>query len=1351
MRMSRYKVNRIGFVNFWLYDEEDFYFYDGKLLLRGSNGSGKTVTMQSFFPLIFDGNKAPERLDPFGSRDRKIEDYLLPEDFEGNENTGYLYMEFYDEDTKQYRTIGIGLRAIKNRGCEFWGFCITDNRRIGEDFLLFRERNLRIPLTKKELQTRLGTGGEFVETIKDYKAMVNKWLFGFPNVDLYTEFINLLIQIRSPKLSNSTKPSQLNQILSTVLEPLSDEDLRKLADSIDNMNRYKESLSDLQNEQKACSSLKTTYQEYNQSILYMKGENFLKYRQEENAIQKDIKENQNQLTLLKSAIEQDTLRQDELKVLKEELEHRKRNLDEKDLKNITSDLEEIEKRIRELETSTKEKEQKKLEKEDKLKYEENKIKKEIQELDNFERNFVSLIEDLTSYEEDISFDDAKFYLDDLKKENLEFKQMQSYQNTMKKRVQLLSVLSEITYKAYQKEQEIDVEKNSYAENKEILHQLEKNRTTISQELLDCANELKISFAKISEENTTLKFSQNELNNLYEIIDHLEKDLFIALKEKVSEKSIEVKEKITKEIADKEIKIKEYQTKIEELKQEEENIANVLIASLSDEDTKEYLNTNHIAYDYFFKTIRFKDEIEDTLQKQVESFLLETGLLTSLVTNAEITNPSIKTKFLKPGKITDKNLTTYLEALDTPFQKKVNQILQSISIKEDSLVKINADGKYQFAIIEGTTDKNHELRYIGEKAREKYIEKEKAKRALAINQYEKEINALKEKIISLEKNSTTLEEESKHFSYPNTIPACFEKLDKVDFDLRRMNEMQETILNTIKQKTNELKQIEEEIEENKKGYYGSTRYEVVNEIFKNTKIYTELVDTLANCFNEYRIKNDFVIHYRETILSLQDDIDSIKEEQRDISLKLNIAFKKRQTIDDLLNSDKYKDVGREYKKIEEQLVQIEEEIQKKVKIISKNETECQHIENKLKELEIEKKDKEILKNVAYKIFIDEYNLHYIDTQDLEQKDLYRFITSLKPNNVMRDITDKFFDSLNKYTQYLINYAPKNINQHMVDTNAYLNFTNDEEKKQSVQTMLEEAIRKDVVFNYLGKNVNLLELSQAIETSILEYQNLISEENRHLFEDLLINNIGSAIRTKIYQSEEWIAKVKDLMESMQTSSGLSFSLKWDSIAPLTEEEVDTKEIVAIFKKDAETLTQAHLNKITSHFKSKIRRKEEALEENERNYLEIIKEVLDYRKWFEFKLYFKRGSNEKKELTDREFHKMSGGEKAIAMYIPLFASAFAKLSNANPMAPHVIALDEAFAGVDDENIKDSFRILEQLDIDYILTSQQLWGDYETVKHLAISELHHPVGSKVVSIVKYKWDGKMRLKVNDNAEYRV
>ena len=76
---SRWQANKIGLINFWYYDEQEFPFVKGRILLRGSNGSGKSVTMQSVVPLLLDGNMSPERLDPFGSRDRKMSSYLLEE------------------------------------------------------------------------------------------------------------------------------------------------------------------------------------------------------------------------------------------------------------------------------------------------------------------------------------------------------------------------------------------------------------------------------------------------------------------------------------------------------------------------------------------------------------------------------------------------------------------------------------------------------------------------------------------------------------------------------------------------------------------------------------------------------------------------------------------------------------------------------------------------------------------------------------------------------------------------------------------------------------------------------------------------------------------------------------------------------------------------------------------------------------------------------------------------------------------------------------------------------------------------------------------------------------------------
>ena len=56
---SRWQASKIGLINFWYYDEQEFPFVKGRMLLRGSNGSGKSVTMQSVVPLLLDGNNVP--------------------------------------------------------------------------------------------------------------------------------------------------------------------------------------------------------------------------------------------------------------------------------------------------------------------------------------------------------------------------------------------------------------------------------------------------------------------------------------------------------------------------------------------------------------------------------------------------------------------------------------------------------------------------------------------------------------------------------------------------------------------------------------------------------------------------------------------------------------------------------------------------------------------------------------------------------------------------------------------------------------------------------------------------------------------------------------------------------------------------------------------------------------------------------------------------------------------------------------------------------------------------------------------------------------------------------------------
>ena len=89
---DRFKPSRAGVINIWDYVDEEWAFADGRLALRGHNGSGKTKALEVLFPFVLDGMADSRRLDPFSGENRTMKSNLL---FRGQESEyGYVWMEF---------------------------------------------------------------------------------------------------------------------------------------------------------------------------------------------------------------------------------------------------------------------------------------------------------------------------------------------------------------------------------------------------------------------------------------------------------------------------------------------------------------------------------------------------------------------------------------------------------------------------------------------------------------------------------------------------------------------------------------------------------------------------------------------------------------------------------------------------------------------------------------------------------------------------------------------------------------------------------------------------------------------------------------------------------------------------------------------------------------------------------------------------------------------------------------------------------------------------------------------------------------------------------------------------------
>ena len=309
---------------------------------------------------------------------------------------------------------------------------------------------------------------------------------------------------------------------------------------------------------------------------------------------------------------------------------------------------------------------------------------------------------------------------------------------------------------------------------------------------------------------------------------------------------------------------------------------------------------------------------------------------------------------------------------------------------------------------------------------------------------------------------------------------------------------------------------------------------------------------------------------------------------------------------------------------------------------------------------------------------------------------------------------------------------------------------EELDREAQKGDPSAKRLDIAARYQGVRIPFGRLLTHLAEEIAELKDLIKAGDRELFEDILANTVSRKIRGKINSSNAWVEKMNSLMGAMNTSSGLKLNLRWRSRTAETEDQLDTKELVELLKKDYRLMREDEAAKLSAHFRSKVEEARRHARDSGGmiSFYQVMKETLDYRKWFEFQLFFQKGGERVKELTNSVFGTFSGGEKAMAMYVPLFSAVVAKYQGGRPDAPRLISLDEAFAGVDNRNIRDMFRLMAEFEFDFIINSQVLWGDCDTLDALAIYQLLRPENAKFVTVMPYLWNGHARVMLEDESE---
>jgi uncharacterized protein (TIGR02680 family) len=246
-----------------------------------------------------------------------------------------------------------------------------------------------------------------------------------------------------------------------------------------------------------------------------------------------------------------------------------------------------------------------------------------------------------------------------------------------------------------------------------------------------------------------------------------------------------------------------------------------------------------------------------------------------------------------------------------------------------------------------------------------------------------------------------------------------------------------------------------------------------------------------------------------------------------------------------------------------------------------------------------------------------------------------------------------------------------------------------------------------------------------------EHYLTDGDREVFERYLLNQVSHSLRRLLSDADEFVAGVNDALRGARTASGLRVELSWE----LAGDEPAIARAVRLLRHDTEQMGDDDRATLRGFFDGVIRDRR-ALDPSA-GYRAALEAALDYRTWHVFRPVLLTASGTRTKLTRAKFRELSGGEQAVALHLPLFAAAAAHYARAEGNAPRLIALDEAFAGIDEAMRGELMGLTVKFDLDVIMTGHELWGAYAEVPSVAIHDLLRKPPAEGVSVMSLRWDG--------------
>ncbi|WP_338896781.1 TIGR02680 family protein [Streptomyces sp. TG1A-60] len=1355
---ARYVPTRAGIINLWDYRDEEFSFAGGWLVLRGPNGSGKTKALEVLFPFVLDGRIDPKRLNPFAAEDRTMKSNLL---FRGQDSAlGYVWIEFTHRETGEAVTCGIGLHAQRHRDTPARWHFVAEGR-VGEDFSLLTDDDR--PMTKKQLAAELGR--ELIASTADYRAAVDQRLFGLGR-ERYEQLLTLILTLRRPQLAKNLDPAKLSDTLTAGLRPLDDDLIAEAARSFDDMESVQRTLEGLAAADDATRAFLASYSTYLRVHARTAADRLTARRAETAERAAALR---TAAADLAAAREQQAAAETRAESADASLAAQRARLDQ--LRSSAAyqaieQLADLERLVRTCEQTAR---QASAERERRTAA----TGRARAEAEHAARLAAELDAAVSR--------DATTVADHAHTAGLPWTPADAEPARLAERSTALAAARHEGVRAVRgaqqaargAEQTRDLARVSLDRAQEAVAAAETAETDAESVLESAREQARTALGRWTEAHGALLAETEReegppggrpgegAERLAEALELTGEAEAVTLADAFTEATAPAVQELRDTLAS----LRARRTDIERRRAEAEAERARIAAEHDDAPPPARGRTADRAPDGgvpLWQLVDFDDKLTDRERAGLEAALEASGLLDALLTAEDTPVPAGHSEgYLRAGApVSGPSLADLLRpdnpgAADDPGgpganaaipAARITAVLRSVAVTgelDTGIPQISPDGRYAAGVLVGAHTKEH-AEYVGATARAR----RRAARIAACETLLAELSdRLDESARAQARAGATLDAyAAARAALPRTtgIAQALRELDRAAARLRATRDAADASQASYDESVAACSVAERALRRTAAEH--AIEVERVDAVETATRAFETAVRELTARRREHARQTEAAQAGADRLTAAAEDEEA--------ALDIERAARRRHTEEAAGLQALQEAVGSEAQEVMRQVQEAEDGTDALVREAEAART-AQHTA------------------IATTAAAEARRTAAAEAGSVaatEEKDTAR---GLRPY-AARELLDLLRCPPGlAWPAQEADWAgealpPAVVAVHEAILAATRDLTPTESSLKQSVTRLTKALddlqaqlaaagqdyrpewdgSEGVILVRVADEEGPLPVAafaQKIAAHRHDQAELLSDSEQRILEDALLTRLAQQIHDRTVDARDLIRRMNTDMRRRAMSSGTTVGVSWLLADHLDDEQ---RAVCALLDADAARLGPDGLARVRTHFAAQI--KTARARHRDQPYRELLAEVLDYRRWRQFAFQLVRpGESGKTEerLTRARHSRLSGGEQSVSLHLPLFAAAHAMLNSADPHAPRLLALDEAFAGVDDTGRGELMSLAAQFDLDLFMTGYDLWAAHASVSAAAHYDLAHTAVDHTVSALLLVWDGD-RLLADDTGD---